>query len=167
MDQFRRTRKRRPKTNWHVGTRLVALVPFLLLVSISACNTAVAQVDSTEAQAQQARAEGAESSMRHQLRAIESREDGNYQVCAELFSSAARADTDSSQTSQRWFQASRCSARAGDYRRSMFYLQAAASTGFDQLSTLLSEPLLRPLHHEGRWLLIVDLISANEADNQK
>ncbi len=59
------------------------------------------------------------------------------------------------------YEAARSAARAGDYRQSIFHLQAAASGGFAEIADVMSDPLFRPLRSGSHWQLVIDLIDAN------
>lgn len=58
-------------------------------------------------------------------------------------------------------RASQCAARRGDFRMGLFHLHAAASAGFDDFLLVLNDPLMRPLHSDARWTLVLDLIKNN------
>lgn len=94
--------------------------------------------------------------------ALAYRSSGEHLACAESFAQSAKATTTDANMSARWYEAGRCAARAGDYRLSIFHLQAAASAGFHQLGALIGDPLFRPLYSGARWQLVVDLVAAND-----
>ncbi|MCP4448165.1 MAG: hypothetical protein GY811_22930 [Myxococcales bacterium] len=60
------------------------------------------------------------------------------------------------------YQASRCAARKGDFQTSLFHLCAAASSGYDNVEDLRTDPLLRPLYQSSRWQLVTDLVAENQ-----
>lgn len=43
----------------------------------------------------------------------------------------------------------------------LFHLHAAASTGFGGYLVVISDALMRPLHSDARWTLVLALIRAN------
>lgn len=98
----------------------------------------------------------------HAVSALNAKNTGNFLVCADEYAEAARASSTPSRITVNWYEASRCSARAGDFRTSTFYLSAAASSGFAELTTLMREPLFRPLYGGSRWDLVVEVVTANE-----
>ncbi len=137
----------------------IALLSLLLILS-AGCEREPSQID---------RNERSEIAVPNQLtaselesRAVASRVAGNHQACAASFALSAKATVSTADSGQRWYEASRCAARAGDYRQSIFHLHAAASGGFASADEVRSEPLFRPLHSGSRWRLTLDLIGANE-----
>lgn len=98
----------------------------------------------------------------HQVQAMSAQASGAFVGCADEFAEAAKAALKPSTIAANWYEASRCAARAGDFRTSTFYLNSAASNGFAELPKLMGEPLFRPLHSGSRWDLVVDLVAANE-----
>ena len=86
---------------------------------------------------------------------------GDFASCAAEFASAAQ-NGEMNDRGYYLFEASRCSARIGDFRTSLFQLSGAASAGYNNLADLQSEPLLRPLQGNGRWQLVVDTVAENE-----
>jgi len=86
---------------------------------------------------------------------------GDFARCAEEFASAAQNGS-TNDRGHYLFEASRCSARVGDFRTSLFQLSGAASAGYNNLADLQSEPLLRPLQGNSRWQLVVDTVAENE-----
>jgi hypothetical protein len=97
----------------------------------------------------------------HAQRAAAALSAGDFASCAAEFASAAQ-DAQTNDRAHYLFEASRCSARLGDFRASLFQLSAAASAGYDNLADLQSDPLLRPLQGNARWQLVVDTVAENE-----
>ncbi len=87
--------------------------------------------------------------------------DGDFAACASAFALAAQNGSDKDAAFS-LFEASRCSARAGDFRTSLFQLSGAASAGYYNLADLQSDSLLRPLHGNGRWQMVVDMVTLNQ-----
>ncbi len=97
----------------------------------------------------------------HAQRATAALSAGDFASCAAEFASAAQ-DAQTNDRAHYLFEASRCSARLGDFRASLFQLSGAASAGYDNLADLQSDPLLRPLQGNARWQLVVDTVAENE-----
>lgn len=153
-------RKKRLKGSW-------AYVLFVILVlSLTACEH-VPQASFTDAVVEVAdeASPDAELALLHQAQALKARDMGEHGECATSFAEAARLTSSTQESGLRWYEASRCAARAGDYRQSTFHLNAAASKGFTGLALIKSEPLFRPLHSGKRWLLLLDQVTANQASN--
>jgi hypothetical protein len=93
--------------------------------------------------------------------ALEASAKSDYPRCASRFAAAAKASQED-EAATCWYRASQCAARAGDYRLSRFHMQTAASAGFANLDRLRSDPLLRPMQSNPRWLLIDDAVSQNQ-----
>ncbi len=142
----------------HRGVSLAALA--FVLSMTWACEQERTRVQATETSTVELERSG-DAALRHESEAVAFRNSDEHLACADSYARSARAAVDASK-SQRWYQASRCAARAGDFRQSIFHLQAAASGGFDALDQVLAEPLFRPLHSGSRWLLVVDLITENQ-----
>ena len=151
------------KRRRHSGAKILVMAMALALTW--ACEMERTPVQPTEASSEVAK-QSSEAASRHEVQAVAYRDAGEHLACAETFARSARAET-SEERSKRWYEASRCAARAGDYRQSIFHLQAAASSGFNKLTQVLDEPLFRPLHSGSRWLLVVDQITENEKSSPR
>lgn len=84
----------------------------------------------------------------------------DFAQCEVSYLAAARLGV-TSITASSLHRASQCAARRGDFRMGLFHLHAAASAGFDDFLFVRSDPLMRPLHSDARWTLVLDLIKNN------
>ena len=140
---------------------LLALV--LLLVSLSSCEragTRPALDDDRLTQHHSSQTELIALAKAHDAKAAAAFEAKNFALCEAASTASARLDLASTKAAS-WHRAAQCAARRGDFRTGLFHLHAAASAGFDDYLFVLGDPLMRPLHSDARWTLVLDLIKAN------
>jgi hypothetical protein len=106
------------------------------------------------------------SSLALQTLAAQARSDQEFSLCADAFAAAASASFGEG-VSANWYQASRCAARAGDYRTSGFLLQTAAASGYADAEQLQSDPWMRPLQSSNRYQLTLDIVQENQRTQRR
>jgi hypothetical protein len=145
---------------WQLPT-LFALVLFLVI--LSACeraDTTPALDDDVLTQHYSSPIEQLALAKAHDSQAAAAFEAKNFALCEAAYAASARLGIPSMEASS-WHLAAQCAARRGDFRTGLFHLHAAASAGFDDYLVVIGDPLMRPLHSDARWTLVLDLIRAN------
>ncbi len=99
--------------------------------------------------------------MEHYIQALSAHRLGDHSVCAASFARSANSSESTELAAERWYEAARCAARAGEFHDSQAFLQSAVSVGYSDLNGLMTEPLFRPLYDGGRWDIIVDQIASH------
>ena len=129
------------------------------LVTVASCERSDAEIHETETVNQEAGTHPTATDLAVQGSAA--RAAGNHEACVVAYSTAASFGL-KDDAGYYLYEASRCAARAGDFRSSLFHVYGAASSGFYKLADLQIEPDLRPLHASNRWQLVTDLVAENQ-----
>lgn len=148
-----------PRQELPAGLREMAFMLLLLLALPTACDrsgTAAVTPQEHVPVSEDSKEEGRAHTSRAKTAFVE----GDFGGCEAAFVSAARFGAPT-QRAQSLYGASRCAARQGRFKTSLFHLQGAASAGFGSYALVVTDPLLRPLYGHARWQLVLDVLVEN------
>ncbi len=140
--------------------RVARVATLLLLLPVLSCDVAGSET-AFEKPIKQVFQKDDGVAMEHYIQALSAHRLGDHSVCAASFARSANSSESSELAAERWYEAARCAARAGEFHDSQAFLQSAVSVGYSDLNGLMTEPLFRPLYDGSRWGIIVDQMASH------